>query len=74
MHKKDFEAIRAKYKNEGTKEFSFSSMRKRSGVVLNLDGDVLLAKGAPEYIVKSCEYIQNSDVREFLYSSLIKLP
>lgn len=53
----DYKALRNKYLTENTVMFDFSSTRKRSGVIVNMGGQVLLEKGAAELILASCSHM-----------------
>ncbi len=62
--KVDFAELRRKYINDDTKVFDFSSIRKRSGIIVEIGGRVLLEKGAAELILASCSHMHLSSVRE----------
>ena len=65
---KDYKSIQQKFIGEETTKFSFSSNRKRSAVIINLDSQTLLCKGAAEYILAASNYVQNKDVRYCLFT------
>lgn len=62
----DFNDLRRKYINDDTVVFDFSSTRKRSGIIIDLEGRVLLEKGAAELILASCSHMHLSSVKRKL--------
>mgnify|MGYP000852553532 CR=1 FL=1 len=71
----DFKDLRQKYLTEDAVVFDFSSTRKRSGVIINHGGQVLLEKGAAEFILASCTqmHLSNGTVIEINEKQRAKL-